>query len=279
VPVEQRPRTTIRPAKGWAPLQLRELWKYRELLFFLAWRDVKVRYKQTVLGAAWAILQPAMMMVVFTFFFGRLAGLEDRTELPYAVFAYAGLLPWLFFANSVTQSSLSLVGASSMLRKIYFPRLVLPIASVLTALVDFVIAFGVLVVLMVWYDVYPDPVRLLLLPPLILLAFATALGVGLLLSAVNVRYRDVQYAVPFLIQAWLFVTPVVYPASLAGDPWETVLGLNPMSGVVEGFRWALLGDADAPGAMLALSIGVSLVLLAAGAAYFRRTERTFADVV
>jgi lipopolysaccharide transport system permease protein len=273
------PVQVIRRSRGWTGLGLAELWRYRELLLVFTWRNVLVRYKQTAIGIGWAVLQPLFLMVVFTIFFGRLAGLDERTGVPYAIFAYGGLLPWLFFANSVTQSSLSLVGHAGLLRKIYFPRLVLPISSVLTALVDFVVASGVLVVLMVYYDVYPEPARLAVLPALIVLALVTSLGVGLWLSAVNVRFRDVQYAVPFLMQAWLFLTPVVYPSHIAGEPWETVLGLNPMAGVVEGFRWALLGDVGPPRGMVALSAAVAVVLLAGGAVFFKRTERSFADVV
>jgi lipopolysaccharide transport system permease protein len=257
-------------------LQLRETWKYRELLYFLTWRDIKVRYKQTVLGAAWAIIQPFFTMVVFSIFFGRLAKI-DSEGFPYPIFNYTALLPWSYFSQSLRQSSNSLVGSSSLLRKVYFPRLVIPIASVFSGVVDFAIAFSVLLGMMFYYDLQLT-VGILLLPVFLLLALVTALGTGLWLSALNVKYRDVRYIVPFLTQFWLFATPVVYPSSLLDEPWRTLYGLNPMVGVVEGFRWVLLG-ADPPEAMLAVSALVSIGLLISGAYYFRRMEKTFADVV
>ncbi len=271
----------IRPRSGWAGLELAELWRYRELLWVFTRRNVLVRYKQTVLGIAWALLQPFFLMVVFSLFFGRVAGLSSRTHgIPYPIYTYAAILPWSFFQTSVTQSALALVGNANMLRKIYLPRLILPISTVLTALVDLAIASLVLFGMMVYYGIYPDPVRLLLLPALLLLGFATALGVGLWLSALNVAYRDVQYVVPFLVQLWLFASFVATPSNVFPEPWRTVCGINPMAGVVEGFRWVLLDHGfSAPGGLIAVSTGVSLLLLVSGLAYFRHMERTFADVV
>lgn len=273
----------IEPARGWTQLNLRELWSYRELVFFLVWRDVKVRYKQTALGAAWAVLQPTLTMVIFTVFFGGLAAIPSD-GLPYPIFSYAGLLPWTFFAQGLAQSSNSLVGSQHLITKVYFPRLVIPLATVLAGVVDFTLAFGVLLVLMAYYGIWPSA-TVLWLPLLLLLSLATALGVGLWLSALNVRYRDVRYVVPFVTQIWLFVTPVIYPTSAVtarlrsfGVPaW--VYGLNPMSGVVEGFRWALLGSGTSPGALVLASSGVALALVVSGTWYFRHMERTFADIV
>jgi lipopolysaccharide transport system permease protein len=277
------PTVVIRPTRGWTSLRLHDVWEYRELLYFLVWRDVKVRYKQTALGAAWAILQPLMAMIVFTIFFGNLAGVGSE-GLPYPLFSYAGLLPWTFFAQGLSQSSDSLVGSANLVRKVYFPRLVIPASSVIGGLVDFAIAFIVLVALMAFYRVAPTPTALFL-PLFVLLALATALGVGMWLSALNVQYRDVKYVLPFFIQLWLFVTPVIYPAGRVtsrlaklGIPvW--LYGLNPMVGVVEGFRWALFGSGSGPGPVLAASAAISAFLLVSGAFYFRRMERTFADVV
>jgi lipopolysaccharide transport system permease protein len=275
--------TVIEPERGWTALKLPELWEYRELLFFLVWRDVKVRYKQTLLGAAWAILQPLAAMVVFTIFFGRLAGVGSD-GLPYPLFSYAGLLPWTFFAQGISQSSDSLVGSQNLIKKVYFPRLVIPSSSVLGGLVDFALAFLVLIGMMVWYRVAPTS-AVFALPALLLLAFATALGVGMWLSALNVEYRDVKYVVPFFIQLWLFVTPVIYPMSQVTAKLQQLglpgwlYGLNPMAGVVEGFRWALLGTGRAPGPVILASSAVAVLLVVSGAYYFRRMERTFADVV
>jgi lipopolysaccharide transport system permease protein len=277
------PTVVVQPTRGWTSLRLGDVWEYRELLYFLVWRDVKVRYKQTALGAAWAVLQPAMTMVVFTIFFGNLAGVGSD-GLPYPLFSYAGLLPWTFFAQGLSQASDSLVGSANLVRKVYFPRLVIPAASVVAGLVDFAIAFLLLAALMAWYGVAPTAAAAFL-PLFLLLAFATALGVGMWLSALNVQYRDVKYVLPFFVQIWLFVTPVIYPASRVaarlqkiGIP-EWVYGLNPMVGVVEGFRWSLLGAGTRPGSMILASALVSTVLLVSGAFYFRRMERTFADVV
>ncbi|HYT32128.1 MAG TPA: ABC transporter permease [Thermoanaerobaculia bacterium] len=272
----------IRPSRGWISLKLTEFWEYRELLYFLIWRDVKVRYKQTILGAAWAILQPVATMVVFTIFFGRLANVGSD-GLPYPLFSYAGLLPWTFFAQALSGSSDSLVGSSNLLKKVYFPRLVIPASSALAPIVDFAIALLVLIAMMVHYNVWPTA-AVFYLPFLLLLAFGTALGVGMWLSALNVQYRDVRYVVPFFVQLWLFVTPVIYPMSRVtkklhemGLP-DWIYGLNPMAGVVEGFRWALLGTGTQPGGVVLASAGVTLLLLASGAFYFRRMEKTFADV-
>jgi lipopolysaccharide transport system permease protein len=268
---------TIQPSTGWVPLRLGDLWHYRELLYFLVWRDVKVRYKQTVLGAAWAIIQPLFTMVVFAVFFGRLAKMPSD-GVPYPLFAYAALVPWTFFAQAMSQASNSLVGSANLITKVYFPRLVVPLASVLSGVVDFLLAFTVLLVLMPWYRV-GFSLRILYLPLFFLLAVITALAVALWLSALNVEYRDVRYAVPFLTQFWLFATPVAYPSSLLSEPWRTIYGINPMVGVVEGFRWALVNTGSAPGPMLAVSGIAAVTLLVAGAYYFRRLERTFADRV
>ena len=267
----------ITPSSGWVPLRLGELVDYHELLFFFVWRDVKVRYKQTVLGAGWAIIQPLLTMVVFTVFFGRLAGIPSD-NLPYPIFAYAALVPWTFFGNALTQSADSLAGSANLLRKVYFPRLAIPIASVLSGIVDFTIAFGVLLLMMAFYGIFPT-VNILWLPLFLALALVTALGTGLWLSALNVEYRDVRYVVPFVIQFWMLATPIAYPSSLIGEPWRTVYGINPMAAVVEGFRWALLGTNVAPGAMVWVASCVAMILLIGGAYYFRRMERTFADFV
>jgi lipopolysaccharide transport system permease protein len=246
-------------------------------LYFLVWRDVKVRYKQTVLGAAWAIIQPFFTMVVFSLFFGRLAQIPSD-GIPYPIFSYAALVPWTFFANGLSQSSNSLVGSANLITKVYFPRLTIPIATVLSGLVDFVLAFIVLLGMMLYYGIVPT-MNVVWLPLFLLLALVTSLGVGLWLSAMNVEFRDVRYVVPFLTQFWLFATPIAYPSSLLPEPWRALYGLNPMAGVVEGFRWALLGTQTAPGPLILVSTLAALVLLVSGAYYFRRMEKTFADVV
>jgi homopolymeric O-antigen transport system permease protein len=269
--------TIIEPSRGWRALDIRELWAYRELVGFLATRDLKVRYQQTTLGIIWVLLQPVLMMVVFSVFLGRLSRVPSN-GLPYPLFTYAALVPWTLFATALSQSSNSLVARSNLITKIYFPRLLLPVADVLSACVDFAIAATLLVVLMVWYHVAPGG-GILLLPLFALLAIITALGVGLWLSALNVEYRDVRYVLPFLVQAWLFVTPIAYPSSVISGPWHVLYGLNPMVGVVEGFRWALTGVGTAPGWQLALSCATSIVVLISGAYYFRRLERHFADVI
>jgi lipopolysaccharide transport system permease protein len=271
------PVTYIRPSRGWRSLDLRELWQYRELLYFLVWRDIKVRYKQTALGASWAIIQPFFTMVVFSLFFGRLAGVPSD-GIPYPIFSFAALVPWTFFANGLTNSANSLVGSQNLLKRVYFPRLAIPTATVLAGAVDFALAFVVLVVMMLFYGIVPTA-NVIWLLPLLLLALVTSLGVGLWFSALNVQYRDVRYVVPFVVQFWLFATPIAYPSSLLGEPWRTLYALNPMVGVVEGFRWALLGTDTSPGPMLAVSTMAALLILVGGAFYFRRLERTFADVV
>jgi lipopolysaccharide transport system permease protein len=275
--VEALPKMIIKPSRGWFSLHLNELWQYRELLYFLTWRDIKIRYKQTVLGAAWAIIQPFLTMVVFTLFFGKLAKIPSE-GVPYPIFSYAGLLPWTFFAQAMNQSSDSLVGNAHLITKVYFPRLAVPLSATLAPFVDFCIAFIVLIGMMFYYQIFPTG-TLVWLPAFLLLAFATSLGAGLWLSALNVQYRDVRYTVPFLTQLWLFATPVIYPSSTVHGPWRIILGLNPMTGVVEGFRWALLGIGEAPGAMIYTSMGVSLLLVFTGLIYFNRMEKTFADVV
>jgi len=267
----------IRPSTGWAPLHLRELWEYRELLYFLTWRDIKVRYKQTALGATWAVLQPLLTMVVFSVFFGRLAKVPSD-GLPYPIFAYCGLVPWTYFATALSQSANSLVDHGRLITKVYFPRLLVPAASVIAGLVDLGIALVVLVGMLLFYGVAPGP-AVVTLPLFIILAAATALAVGLWLSALNVQYRDVRYTLQFLIQFWLFATPVAYPSSLVPQRWRILYGLNPMTGVVEGFRWALLGKGEAPGALLAVSVLTVAAALIGGLFYFRRMERAFADTV
>ena len=270
-------KTVIKPSRGWVPLRLRDLWEYRELLYFLTWRDIKVRYKQTVLGATWAIIQPFFTMVVFSLFFGRLAKIPSD-GIPYPLFAFAALVPWTFFANGLSQSSNSLVGSAELITKVYFPRLIIPVASILSGLLDFVIAFAVFILMAIYYGIYPS-MSIVLLPFLLLLGFTTALGVGLWLSALNVRFRDVRYVIPFLTQFWLFATPIAYPSSLLSEPWKTIYGINPMVGVVEGFRWALLGTETAPGAMIIVSSLVAVCLLVSGVFYFKWVEKYFADVI
>ncbi len=271
------PILRIAPSKGWVSLQLKELFAYRELLYFLIWRDIKVRYKQTALGAAWAIIQPFFTMLVFSLFFGKLAKIQSD-GLPYPVFAYAALVPWTFFAQGLSQASDSLVGSANLIRKVYFPRLAIPVGTVASGVVDFMLAFFVLLLLMLYYGVTPTW-NIVWLPLLLVLALITALGVGLWLSALNVKFRDVKYVVPFITQFWMFATPIAYPSSLLPAEWRPVYALNPMVGVVEGFRWALLGTDTAPGPMLLVSATVAVLLLVGGAFVFRRMEKSFADVV
>jgi lipopolysaccharide transport system permease protein len=275
----EQPRSFLRiePSNGWVSLKLKELWTYRELLYFLVWRDVKVRYKQTALGAAWAIIQPLMTMVVFTLFFGRLAKIPSD-GVPYPILSYAALVPWTFFANGLTQSSNSLVGSANLITKVYFPRLTIPIATVLAGVVDFLLAYAILLCMMLFYGIYPNA-NILWLPLFLLLALVTALGVGMWLSAMNVQFRDVRFVVPFIVQFWLLATPIAYPSSLLSEPWRTLYGINPMVGVVEGFRWAMLGTKTAPGASIFVSAAVALAVLVSGSFYFRRMEKSFADVV
>jgi lipopolysaccharide transport system permease protein len=266
----------IRPSRGWVALKLRDLWLYRELLYFLTWRDIKVRYKQTILGAAWVVLQPFFTMVVFSIFFGRLASVPSD-GIPYPIFTYCALLPWQLFAHALSESGNSLVANQQLITKVYFPRLIIPLAPVLAGLVDFGIAFVVLLGMMLYYGFVPT-LATLTLPFFLLLAIATALAVGLWLSALNVQYRDVRYTIPFLTQFWLFATPIAYSSSLVPEQWRALYGLNAMAGVVEGFRWALLGKTP-PGPLLAVSVVVVVLLLIGGLYYFRRMEKTFADVV
>jgi lipopolysaccharide transport system permease protein len=271
------PVVTIMPSRGWVPLRIGEIWEYRELLYFLVWRDVKVRYKQTALGAAWAVIQPVLTMLVFSLFFGRLAKVPSD-GIPYPLFAFAALVPWTFFANGLNQASNSLVGSANLVKKVYFPRLVIPVASVLSGIIDLLLALGVLVVMMAYYGWLPT-VKIVFLPFFLLLALVASLAVGLWLSALNVEFRDVRYTIPFLTQLWLFATPIAYPSTLLSPPWRTVYGLNPMVGVVEGFRWALFDTGVRPGGMVIASSVATLVLLVGGAFYFRRMERTFADII
>jgi lipopolysaccharide transport system permease protein len=267
----------IEPSHGWVPLNLRDVWAYRELLYFLAWRHVKVRYKQTVLGATWAIIQPLFAMIVFTLFFGRLAAVPSD-GFPYPIFVYTALVPWTLFAQTLTQSTESLVNNSNLITKIYFPRLIIPLSIVGANLIDFGLAFSVLVVLAIGFGIVPS-LNLIFLPLFILLNIITALGMGLWLTALNVQFRDVRQIVPFLVQLWLFATPVIYPSSGIPEPWRTLYGVNPMVGVIEGFRWSVLGTANPPSATILLSAAISLLVLVTGAYYFRRMEKSFADVV
>lgn len=269
--------TIIRPSQGWFSLRLGELWQYRELLYFLVWRDLKVRYKQTVLGVAWAIIQPFFTMVVFSIVFGQLMKVPSE-GVPYPIFAYSALLPWNYFASAMSRSGQSLVSSASLITKVYFPRLVIPIAATGAGLVDFAIAFVILVGMMLFYRIVPTA-AVITLPAFMLLSTATALSMGLWLSALNVRYRDVGYVIPFLVQVWLFASPVAYPTTLLPERWRALYGLNPMAGVVEGFRWALLGTEGVPGLMLVISALVVMLVLVSGLFYFRRMEKTFADVV
>jgi len=266
----------IEPQRGWAALELGDLWRYRELLFLLTWRDIKVRYMQTVLGIGWAILQPLLTMVICSVIFGQLAKLPSD-GIPYPIFTFTALLPWQLFAFALTNSSNSLVGSQSLVSKVYFPRLVIPIASVLPGLVDFAFSFLILLVMMVYYHI-PMNARMLTLPLFLALALASALAVGLWLSALNVEYRDIRYVVPFLTLFWQYLTPVAYSASLIPEKWRLLYGLNPMTGVVEGFRWALLGNGHING-LIWVSLTIIIVLLVSGLVYFKRMEATFADVI
>ncbi len=277
LPLPAPPAVIIRPSSGWTALDLHDLWRYRELVFFLIWRDISVRYKQTILGVAWAILQPFFTMLVFSLFFGRLGHMPSE-GFPYPVFAYTALLPWQLFAYALAESGNSLVANQSLITKVYFPRVVIPVSATLAGLVDFVIAFVVLLGMMAFYRIGPT-LSVLTLPLFVVLALLTALGAGLWLSALNVQYRDVRYTIPFLTQFWLFLTPIAYPSSLVPEAWRPVYGLNPMAGVVEGFRWALLGTDRPPGPLLVVSAVTALVLLVSGLYYFRHMERTFADAI
>jgi homopolymeric O-antigen transport system permease protein len=271
------PVVRIAPPRGWLELDWCELWNHRELLYFFIWRDLKVRYKQTAIGAGWAILQPFLTMLVFTLFFGKLARIPSE-GLPYPVFYYAGLLPWIYFAGAVTNATSTMVEHQRAITKIYFPRLLLPLSSVLSGLVDFAISFAILVAMMAYYRMAPGAAALLL-PLFLLLAVATALAAGLWLSALNAIYRDIRYVVPFLVQFWLFASPVAYPSSLVPARWRWLYGLNPMAGVIESFRWTLTGHGQPPDRMLVASGGAVLILLLGGLVYFQRIEGTIADVV
>jgi len=282
-PAAGKMRRVIRPSKGWAALHLGELWEYRELLYFLTWRDVKVRYKQAILGVAWAVLQPVLTMVVFTIVFDKIMDVQytptivDGKEVPYAIFTYAALLPWQLFAGAIQRSGISLVGNANLLTKVYFPRLIIPISAVVAGLVDFAISFVVFLILMAAYGL-PPSWHMFWLPLLVLLAMATALVFGLWLSALNVLYRDVQYVIPFLVQLWMFLSPVIWSQTFDKPLYNFLYSLNPMVGVINGFRWALIGG-DPPGGTTAVSAAMVLVLLVTGLLYFKRMERTFADVV
>jgi len=277
IELPSQPVVRIAPRRGWLDLQLRELWSFRELLYFFVWRDVKVRYKQTAIGAAWAVLQPFLTMVVFSLFFGALAKIPSN-GLPYPIFYYCALLPWLYFAGALQNATNTVVEQQRVITKVYFPRILLPMAAVCSGLVDFAIGFLVFVAMMFYYGIFPGA-AILVLPALLLLAVLTALACGLWLSALNAMYRDVRYIVPFLVQFWMFASPVAYPASLVPERWRWLYGLNPMAGVIEGFRWALTGQGQPPGVMLAASAAVVLVLLFGGLVFFQRAEGTLADVV
>lgn len=270
------PHIRIRPPKKWVPVNLGELWDYRELLLSFTWRDVKIRYKQTALGFLWAIIQPLFMMLIFTVFFGKLAKIPSD-GVPYPLFVLAALLPWTLFSEGVTRSTMSMITNANIMTKVYFPRLIMPVSGVLSPLVDFAVSLTILVMLMVYYGVVPS-LNLIFLPLFILLALGTSLGIGLWLSALNVKYRDFQYTIPFMIQLGLFASPVVYPSSLVPESVRFLYGLNPMAGVIEGFRWALLGT-EMPDSMILVSMGVVFILLISGAFYFRRMEQYYADVV
>lgn len=275
-----KPHLVIEPRRAWVPLKLGDLWQYRELLYFLTWRDLKVRYKQTALGAAWAVMQPLFTMLLFTLFFGKFAKLPSD-NLPYPLFAYAGLLPWTFFSNALTSASNSLVGSSNLITKVYFPRLLMPGAAVLAGLADFACAFVILALLMLWYQV-PVGLNLLLLPVLVVLTAALALGVGLWLAAWHVKYRDVRYLIPFLIQFWMFATPIIYPASMVPEQYRLLFALNPLTGIIEGYRIALLGELNGARfdwAALGISTLITLAALIYAAYDFRRLESHFADLV
>jgi lipopolysaccharide transport system permease protein len=277
VSADEVPSVVIESGARWRISGVREVWTYRELLYFLAWKDLKLRYKQTMLGAAWALLQPLLTMVVFTVFFGRLGGLPSD-GLPYPLFTYAALLPWTLFAHVLTQASQSVVTHQDLVTKVYFPRVLVVLAPVGVGLVDFGVAFTVLVAMMLWYGLVPGP-AILALPVFVTLAAVAAVAVGLGLAAANVRYRDVRYALPFVMNLWLFASPVAYPASLVPERWRWLYGVNPMAGVIEGFRWSLLGGGGMPLALVAASSAATLILLVFGLRYFARVERTFADVV
>jgi len=270
------PTLIIRPPRKWVPVDLHELWNYRELLTSFTMRDIKIRYKQTALGFLWAIIQPLFMMVIFTVIFGNFAQIPSD-GIPYPLFSFAALLPWMLFSEGLTRSTMSMVANSSIMTKVYFPRMIMPISGILSPLVDFVVSISILVLMMAYYGFVPTW-NVVFLPLFIILALATSLGVGLWLSALNVKYRDFQYTVPFLIQLWMYASPVVYPASMLPKAIQPLYGLNPMAGVIEGFRWALLGT-EIPGSIIFVSVAVVIVLLVSGMFYFRRMEQYYADIV
>lgn len=281
-PIMMQKQTLIEPSSGWFNLRIHLLWRYRELVYFLAWRDIKIRYKQTILGITWVILQPVISMLVFSGLFGILLQVPTG-GIPYPLFVLSGLLPWLYFSAALTKSSNSLVDNTSLITKIYFPRMVIPIAAMLSSLVDFIISMAILVIIMLSYGVFPIE-TILLLPIFLILAMITALGFGLWLSALNVRYRDVKHLLPFIIQIWMYLTPVVYGASLIPERYRWLLGLNPMTGVVDGFRWALFGNRfgsvlTSDSLLYILSVGIAFLILISGTIYFRYTEKNFADII
>ncbi|OGO18634.1 MAG: phosphate ABC transporter permease [Chloroflexi bacterium RBG_16_48_8] len=271
------PVTIIRPSRGWKGIDFKELWRYRELLYFLIWRDIKVRYKQSLLGAAWAIIQPLLTMIIFTIFFGQWAGIPTD-EVPQPVFYFAGILPWQFFQSGVSKSGISLVASRNLITKIYFPRIAVPIAPIIAGLLDFGLAFLILIVMMFFYGIVPTS-TLWTLPLFLFLALLTAVGVGIWLAGLNVAYRDVGYVIPFLLQVWFFLSPIVYSSTIVPESLRPYYGLNPMVGVVQGFRWAIFGVGKPNLTDLCASIGVAIFLLVSGVFYFKRMERTFADVV
>lgn len=273
---EALPTIIIEPTRGWLSLKLKDIWQYRELLYFLTWRDVKVRYKQTVIGFLWAIIQPFLRMVIFSIIFGNLAKM-DSEGFPYPIFLYAGLLPWQFFASSVSRSGESVVGSASLITKVYFPRLIIPIASVGACLVDFAISFIILIVMMFYYNIIPTLSSFMVIP-LVLATIFTALGVGMLISALNVAYRDFRYILPFFVQIWMFLTPVIYPVGIIPENWRWLILLNPMAGIVDAYRSAILGKPFEWG-NLAISMGMAVVIFLCGLVYFRKTEKSFADIV
>ncbi len=272
-----RYQTVITPPTGWLDINLKEVWAYRELLVILAWRDVSVRYKQSAVGIGWAVIQPLMMMVIFTIVFGKFAKLPSE-GIPYPIFTYCALLPWNYFARSLTDSSNSLVGSANLITKVYFPRLILPLSKVFAGLVDFAIAFVILLGMMAWYRITPSA-GIFLLPVFILIAMITSLGVGLWLTAINVKYRDVVFVVPFLAQFWMYASPVAYSTTIVPEKWQWIYGLNPMVGVIEGFRWAMLGKASPNVTVMMISIAIISLLFVSGLFYFKRMEKTFADII
>jgi lipopolysaccharide transport system permease protein len=274
---EIAPVIRVQPTRGWVQMQLRELWHYRTLLYFLTWRDVKVRYKQTTLGISWAVAQPVLNTIIFTIVFGRFIGVRTPGNVPYEIFAFAGMLMWTFFSHALLTASNSVVGNANLISKVYFPRLIVPVSGVLGAVPDFAIGFFLLLIVMPFYDLVPGT-AILLVPAFLALAIVTALGVGIWLAALTARYRDFRYIVPFLERFWFFASPVAYPSNEITQPWRTLYGLNPMTGVVEGFRWGVLRERP-PSAMILLSIVVALTVLVSGVYYFRRVEKTFADLI